>query len=172
MMLFACDGTYQQKQQLSVSDYEPVTIAENINLKYTDSGKVVTHLTAVKVLDYSNFDFPYTEFPDGLKLYFWDDQGRKNTVISDYGIQYDQSGLVDLRGNVQLYTHDSTVLHAAQLYWDQSSQWVFTDQPYKIHFKNGSSNEGISFDSNQDFTNFISLRNVGVQVVEKSEENE
>lgn len=170
--LFACDGSYRQKQLLTVSDYEPVAVGENINLKYTDSGKVVTHLNAKKIFDFSNFDFPFTEFPEGLTLYFWDEEGRKSTIMSDYGIQYDKSGLVDLRGNVQLFTHDSTVLKATQLYWDQNNQWVFTDQPYEIHFKNGSSNEGISFDSNEDFTNFISLRNIGVQVIEKTEENE
>ena len=94
---------------------------------------------------------------------------KKNTVTADYAIQFDETGLVDLRSNVVVITADSVVLKANQLYWDQKNKWVFTDQPYQIKFKDGSYNDGaVGFDSSEDFTTFLSRKNQGVQLVDKT----
>ncbi|OAD91542.1 LPS export ABC transporter periplasmic protein LptC [Aequorivita soesokkakensis] len=167
--LFACEGNYKNVKKLSLSDGAPIAEGKDINFKYTDSGKLVTNLLAAKLLDYSNLEFPYKEFPKGIEVLFWDKDGKKSTVNSDYAIQFDNTGLVDLRENVVLITADSVVLKATQLYWDQKNNWVFTDQPYQIKFKDGSYNDGaVGFDSSQDFTTFLSRKNQGVQLVDKN----
>lgn len=167
--LFACEGNYKNVKKLSLSDGAPIAEGKDINFKYTDSGKLVTNLLAAKLLDYSNLEFPYKEFPKGIEVRFWDKDGKKSTVNSDYAIQFDNTGLVDLRENVVLITADSVVLKATQLYWDQKNNWVFTDQPYQIKFKDGSYNDGaVGFDSSQDFTTFLSRKNQGVQLVDKN----
>src|SRR5690606_1325192 len=164
--LFACEGNYENVKRLSLSDGAPIAEGKDINFKYTDSGKLVTNLLAAQLLDYSNLEFPYKEFPKGIEVLFWDENGKKSTVNSDYAIQYDNTGLVDLRNNVVLVTSDSVILKATQLYWDQKNKWVFTDQPYQIKFKDGSYNEGARFDGNQDFTIFLSRKNQGVQLID------
>ncbi|MGK0386639.1 MAG: LPS export ABC transporter protein LptC [Patiriisocius sp.] len=169
--LFACDANYKDKQKLSIKDDQPLAIGKEINLKYTDSGKVMTNLLAKSLLDYSNYDFPYQEFPDGVEVHFWED-GNESIVTSDYAIRYGVTGMIDLRENVVLITSDSLVLKASQLYWDQANQWVFTDQPYQIKFKDGSYNDGARFDSSQDFTEFLSRKNAGVQLIEQQETEE
>ncbi len=173
--LFACESNYENVKKLSLSDGEPIAVGKNIDFKYTesnpkyaDSGKLVTNLLAAKLLDFSNLAFPYKEFPEGIEVLFWDEKGEKSTVTADYAIQYDNTELVDLRRNVVIITADSIILNANQLYWDQKNQWVFTDQPYRIKFKDGSYNEGAWFDSNQDFTIFLSRRNQGVQLIDKN----
>jgi len=167
--LFACKGNKKQIQQLNLKDDAPIAVGKNINLKYTDSGKVMTNLVAPRLLDFSNFKFPYQEFPEGVTVYFWDKNREKTTITSDYAIRYDNTSLVDLRENVVLVTADSLVLNAEQLYWDQKNQWVFTDLPYKIKFNDGSYNDGGRFDSSEDFTIFLSRKNQGVQIIDKKE---
>src|SRR5690606_3067222 len=167
--LFACESNYQNVKRLSLSDGTPIAEGKVINFKYTDSGKLVTNLLAEKLLDYSNLEFPYKEFPNGIEVRFWDEDGKKNTVTADYAIQFDKSSLVDLRKNVVVITADSVVLKANQLYWDQKNKWVFTDEPYQIKFKDGSYNDGaVGFDSSEDFTTFLSRKNQGVQLVDKT----
>lgn len=167
--LFACESNYQNVKNLSLSDGQPIAEGKNINFKYTDSAKLVTNLLAEKLLDYSNLDFPYKEFPKGIEVLFWNEKGEKSTVTSDYAIQFDKTGLIDLQKNVVLITADSVVLKADQLYWDQKNQWVFTDRPYEIRFKDGSYNHGaVGFDSSEDFTTFLSRKNQGVQLVDKN----
>src|SRR5690606_11062715 len=166
--LFACESNYQNVKNLSLSDGSPIAVGRDVNFKYTDSGKLVTNLLTDRLLDYSNLEFPYKEFPEGVEVHFWDEKGEKSTVTADYGILFDNTGLVDLRENVVITTSDSVVLWANQLYWDQRNNWLFTDRPYKINFKDGSYNEGERFDSNQDFTIFLSRKNQGVQLIDNS----
>ena len=165
--LFSCEGNYQNIQKMTIKDESPVAIGKNINLKYTDSGKVTVNLIAPLLLDYSNYEFPYQEFPEGIILYFWEDD-EKSKVTADYAIKYEATNLVDLRNNVNIVTSDSIVLHANQLYWDQKNEWLFTDQAYTIKFEDGSYNDGAQFDSSQDFTTFLSRKNEGVQFIDKN----
>ena len=118
-------------------------------------------------MDFSNKNFPYREFPEGLEVEFYDENREKNTVTANYGVIYDQTGLIDLQGNVVVITSDSTRLMADQLYWDQANNWVFTDKPNTIRFKNGARNKGQGFDSNQEFSNFRSRSNGGVQIIKE-----
>ena len=169
--LFACDANYKDKQKFSIKDDQPLAIGKQINLKYTDSGRVVSNLISERLIDHSNKEFPYQEFPQGVEVHFWEND-KKSTVTSDYAIRYGKTGLIDLRKNVVLITSDSLILKADQLYWHQTKKWVFTYQPYQIKFKDGSYNDGSRFDSSQDFTAFISRKNTGVQLIEPQQTQE
>ena len=153
--LFSCEGNYNNIQKMNLKDEEPVAVGKTINL------------LAPLLKDYSNFEFPYQEFPEGITLYFWDKE-NKSTVTSDYAVQFKNTGIVDLIGNVKITTSDSTIVKANQLYWDQANEWIFTNQPYQIIFADGSYNDGLQFDSNQEFTTFLSRNNQGIQLVDKN----
>lgn len=166
--LFSCEGNYKKIQKMNLKDEEPLGVVKGMNTKYTDSGKVTINLKAPLMYDYSNYEFPYNEFPKGIVLYFWEDN-KKNTVLADYAVKYELTSMVDLRGNVKIVTSDSLIVTANQLYWDQKNEWVFTDQPYKITFPDGSYNDGQGFNSSQDFTTFLSRKNQGVQFIDNKE---
>ncbi|MFT4847830.1 MAG: LPS export ABC transporter protein LptC [Sediminicola sp.] len=165
--LFSCEGNFKKIQKFNLKGGEPFAEGKNIDLKYTDSGKVVTNLIASKLWDYSNLKFPYQEFPEGVEVHFWNDN-KENTVTADYAIRYDKTGIIDLRKNVVLVTSDSLILRAEQLYWDQKNKWVFTDEPYRFVFKDGSYNDGAGLDSSEDFKEMISRENQGVQIIDKT----
>lgn len=168
-MLFSCEGNLKDVREMQLPEDAPQAVGTGINLKYTDSGKVVAILRSEKMMDFSNKPFPYREFPEGLEVEFYEDK-EKNTVTADYGVIYNETGLIDLQGNVVVITSDSTRLTAEQLYWDQANNWIFTDRPNTIRFGNGALNEGQGFDSNQEFSNFRSRSNVGVQIIEEEKE--
>ncbi|WP_246054339.1 LPS export ABC transporter periplasmic protein LptC [Antarcticibacterium flavum] len=165
-MLFSCEGNLNRIRAMDLPGDSPQAIGTNLDLKYTDSGRVVATLKSERMLDYTNLEFPYREFPDGIELEFFDENRQKNTVTSNYAIIYDETGLIDLQGDVVLVTSDSTRLEATQLYWDQTIGWVFTDKPNTIRRPSGARNQGQGFDSDLNFTNFRSRTNVGVQVIE------
>ena len=166
--LFACEGNYQKVRELNLADEAPVGVGEGIKLIHTDSGKVAANMLADKLYDYSNFSFSYYEFPQGVTVYFFDEDDRMSTITSDYAIRYDKTGIVDLRENVNVLTADSVQLESQQLYWDSENNWVFTDGPYTIRFNDGSYNDGAGFDSSQDFKIFLSRKNQGVQLIENN----
>ncbi|TQI69708.1 LPS export ABC transporter protein LptC [Gramella sp. Hel_I_59] len=171
-MLFSCEGNLREVRAFSMEEDAPQATAEGINLKFTDSGRLVATLKSPRMLDFTNKSFPYREFPDGVEVEFFDEKDEKNTVVADYGIVYEDTKLIDLQGNVVIITADSTKLEASQLFWDQDRSWVFTDKPNKIRFPDGSFTEDLGFDSNQDFSNFRSRTNTGIQIVEEEKEDE
>lgn len=151
-MFFSCNSNLKEVQQLGITENEPIGIAKNINLKYTDSGRVTANLISPKMLDYSNRKFPYSEFPEGITLYLYDEKNNKSTVVSDYAIVYDQTNLIDLQKNVVITTKDSSVLKTDQLYYEQKKEWLFTNKPVYFTTTDYIIN-GNGFDSNSKFAN-------------------
>ncbi|WP_452221774.1 LPS export ABC transporter periplasmic protein LptC [Lacinutrix salivirga] len=149
-LFFSCKNNFKEVQKIGISQNEPVGVAKGINLKRTDSGRVVAHLISAKMVDFSNKSYPYTEFPDGIILHIYDDFNNKSTVISDYAISYPKTDLIDLQGNVILTSHKGDTLYADQLFYDQKKEWLFTNLPVK--YKTGYDIiEGQSFDSDKNF---------------------
>lgn len=151
-MFFSCDSSFEDIRKIDTPERFPVGVAENFHLIYTDSARIKATLTSPRSEDYSNQEFPYQEFPDGLKVVFFDKDKNESTVTADYGIIYQATDMTDLRGNVVLLTHDGKKLETSQLYWDQKNKWIFTEEkftytnPEKGTIMNG---EGIEF--SQDF---------------------
>ena len=79
-MLFSCKGKLNEVRSFELLQDGPQAIGQEINLFYTDSGKVVANLKSAKLKDYSNQEFPYREFPDGLTVDFFDDSKIQNLV--------------------------------------------------------------------------------------------
>lgn len=149
-MFFSCNNNLGEVSKIGVSENEPIGVAEDINLKRTDSGRVIANLVSPKMLDFSNRDFAYNEFPDGVLLYLYDENNKKSTVIADYAIVYDKTNLIDMQGNVILASHDNDTLFAEQLYYDQEREWLYTNKP--VTFRKGQDViNGNGFDSDIEF---------------------
>ncbi|MCK8521195.1 LPS export ABC transporter periplasmic protein LptC [Aquimarina sp. D1M17] len=166
-LFFSCQSKTSSSQGFLVADEAPIAEAFNVNLKYTDSGRLSAVLKTSKILNFTNKPFGYYEFPEGIVLDVIDKDGKVSVITSDYAISYQQTGLIDMRGNVDIKTADSTHLKAQQLYWDQNISWIFTDQPYKSYLPDGTINEADGFDANQDFTILNSRINDGVMFIDE-----
>lgn len=151
-VFFSCNNTLKEVQGLDETSYTSQSVAKNINTKYTDSGRLTVVLVSPKMVNFTNRDFPFYKFPEGIDLTLFDDDNNKNTVISDHAIMYDQTGLIDLQGNVVLTTSTSDTLFTEQLFYDQKKEWLFTNFPVKFRTKDYITN-GKGFDSNTNFTN-------------------
>ncbi|WP_081997781.1 LPS export ABC transporter periplasmic protein LptC [Wocania ichthyoenteri] len=161
VMLISCKGNLDDVQKIGMSENEPIGVAENFNLKHTDSGKLKAILISPKMLDYSNRDFPFNEFPKGITLDIYDDENKKSIVVSDYAIIYNKTNLIDLQGNVKITTSTNDTLYAEQLFYDQKKEWLFTNKP--VTFRTGKDLiNGNGFDSNSKFTNAEVLEVTGI----------
>jgi len=150
-MLISCKNNFEEVKKIGVSENAPIGVAEFIDLKYTDSGRVTASLRSPKMLDYSNRDFAFNEFPEGIDLDLFDEENKKSNVIADYAIVYDKTGIIDLQGNVVLSSTSNDTLFAEQLYYDQNREWLFTNKP--VTFRTGQDViNGKGFDSDVKFT--------------------
>lgn len=152
-LFISCENNSSALSEINQDRQEPLGTAWNIRMIYTDSIKIQAILTAPKHVDYTNLSFRYAEFPDGLKVVFYDKLDRENEVIADYGILFNDTKLIDLKGNVRLKSHDGSLLTTAQLFWDAESEWLFTEKAFRFE-DNDYNFDALRLDTNKDFTKF------------------
>ena len=84
----------------------------------TASAYIKSKLSAPVHLDYSHLSFKYSEFPEGLKVLFYNEENQETTVTADSGILYNQPKIVALQCNVFLVSHEVSRLETNQMYWN------------------------------------------------------
>jgi len=167
---FSCDDSSTLLKQINTFNENPVGIAYNINMTYTDSARIKARLEAPVHLDFSHLSFKYSEFPDGLKVIFYNEQNQENTVYADYGILYNQTKIVDLQGNVVLLSYDGSRLETDQMYWDAEKEWLFTEEPFL--FQNNDYNLAANrLDTNKEFSKFQTGKLSGTIAVEEKKDS-
>ncbi|MGR7813175.1 LPS export ABC transporter periplasmic protein LptC [Lacinutrix undariae] len=168
--VFSCKNNYNEVQKIGILQNEPIGIAENINLKYTeklqDTARLKANLVSPEMLDYSNRDFAFSEFPQGIHLTTYDDNGDKTVIISDYAIIYNATDLVDLQGNVVLATSENDTLFTDQLYYDQKSEWIFTNKPFTLRSGSEIIN-GNGLDTDSDFNNLQIFESTAIRYLDE-----
>jgi len=159
-LFFSCKNDFDDVQKVGILQNQPIAEAENIDLKYTefkeDTVRLLANLLSPKMLDYSNRSFKFSEFPKGVELKIYDKDNNQTTIISDYAIVYDETDIIDLRGNVKIATHGKDTLLTEQLYYNQKLEWAFTNEPWLFKRAVGPLH-GIGFDSDKEFKNFQML---------------
>ena len=165
IVLLSCEDNFQEIQNINSKNILPIGITENLKLIYTDSAKVKAILYSDLNKDFTNQSFPYSEFPEGVKITFYDNDLNETIVTSDYAITYNKTNIVNLIGNVVINNFDGSELKTKQLYWDPEQEWLFTEE--KFSFKNIDYDIVASrLDANRSFTIFNTGKLDGKVLVE------
>lgn len=149
-MLFGCESNFKEVQKINFSEFVPSGEADKINLKYTDSGRITALLLSPKMREFASVDFPFTEFPKGIDVTFYDKKGKRTFIKSDYATSFKLTSIIDLKGNVKITSQDGQILETDQLYFDQKNEWFFTEKSFKFTDPKGVSN-GKGIDFSKDF---------------------
>ncbi|OYX86067.1 MAG: LPS export ABC transporter periplasmic protein LptC [Flavobacteriales bacterium 32-34-25] len=159
-LFFGCESNFKKVQQINFAEFTPTGDADNVNLKYTDSGFIKAVLVSSKMLDYAAVDFPFSEFPKGINVTLYDKNAKETHVTSNYAITYKQTNIIDLQGKVKIVSQDGQMLETEQLYYDQKNEWFFTEKKFKFTDMKGASN-GQGIDFSKDFKVINSQRITG-----------
>lgn len=170
IVIISCDDGSSTIMQINQFNENPIGIAYDIRMTYTDSAVVKAILTAPVNLDFTHLNFKYSEFPEGLKIIFFNSNNDENTLVADYGILYNQTRIVDLQGNVVLLSHDGSRLETDQMYWDAEKEWLFTEQTFT--FKNINYDmAAIRLDTNKEFSKFQTGKLKGTMLVDEQKDS-
>lgn len=151
-MFFSCQGdNLQEVRRMSEYRHIPVGEATNFELRYTDSLVLRAIVKGKRYRDFTNLDFPYQEFPEGVRVDYFNESGDTSTVTANYGVIYPQTKLIDLQGDVNVMTSDGKHLKAPQLYFDQINSWIFTEGDFEFVSEDYNMT-GTGIDFNRDFT--------------------
>ncbi len=181
MFFLGCKDQYERVGEDKPALVYPQGVAEDFTLTYTETleelqsegdsdSRVIAVLRSPRSEDYDNLQFPYRTFPNGLLVEFYDEEGQKSTIEADYAIVYARTNIIDLQGNVVLETHDGKKLETPQLYWDRSSEWIFTQKRFTFtNPEEGTVLNGEGMDFNRDFTYFNAHKTGGEMLVKEEE---
>jgi LPS export ABC transporter protein LptC len=152
-MFFSCGNDLKEVQDFLAEKNLPIGIAKNIYSIQTDSGKVKTKLIAPILKDFSNRkDHPYTEFPEGLKVVTYDENGDSVVLIADYSVTYMNTNISEIRKNVIITNYaDNSKLITDQLFWDANEHYIYTEKKFTLITKTDTIH-GEGFESNEDLS--------------------
>lgn len=132
VMLFSCGNPTSVIQQLASDDTLSGVVAYDIVFYRSDSGVVQVELKAPMMVQQG--DSSYLEFPKGFHAVVFDKYHQVASEISaDYGIDYNELGMVKAVGNVSVENErKGQRMYSDQLYWYRDSKMIYTRSAVRI----------------------------------------
>ncbi|CAM1343837.1 LPS export ABC transporter periplasmic protein LptC [Tenacibaculum amylolyticum] len=170
-MFFSCTNDAKKVRDLLADKNLPTGVAKNAYHVYKDSGRISSKLITPLLHDFSNRkQHPYNEFPKGIKIITFENNGKDSTTITgNYAISYGKTRVSEIKGNVVVFNHtDSTKLETNQLFWDQREKYFFTEDGFRLTTPESVIN-GFGFESRQDLSQWI-MKDITGEVETKQED--
>lgn len=166
----SCDNNTQEIKDINNGKPQPLGMTSNLRMVYSDSMKISAILTSNKHIDFTNLSFKYSEFPEGVKVVFYDKENKQSELTSDFAVLYESTKIIDLRGNVLLKSSDGAELFSQQLYWDAVDDWIFTEFPFEFN-DDDYQISATRLDANKEFTNFKTGNLTGKISIQESKDS-
>lgn len=171
-LLIACENDMAAIEALQDQLDTKVERAEEVEILYSDSAKIKVKIAGPTMLYHLDRKSPKQEFPDGVKVDFFDPMQELSSVLTaKYAIRLEQKQQILVRDSVVWKSVDNEKLETEELIWDEkkeklmSNKFVVITRPEEIIYGHG-------FEANQDFSNARINAVEGRIAVDQPEEGE
>ncbi|MBI9055546.1 MAG: LPS export ABC transporter periplasmic protein LptC [Bacteroidales bacterium] len=138
----------------------------NTEIIYSEQALIKVKVTSKELNRYLEIENPYTEFPQGLFVEFYDSTGVSYSYIrADYCIYDETEKTWTAKNDVESVNSDGDTLNTEFLIWNMETERVYSDQYVRITNKDGIIH-GKGFEANQDFSDWKILGSSGTISVE------
>src|ERR1035437_8003602 len=97
LLFFSCKNDLETINKVTVTTNGPNQSSKDVEVIYSDSGKMMTKLIAPTVEHYEK-DTSYFLFPKGIHVLFFDNNSKvKTELTAKYGIRYETLGRMEAR---------------------------------------------------------------------------
>tara|TARA_B100000886_G_C20425188_1_gene493608 strand:- start:2655 stop:3161 length:507 start_codon:yes stop_codon:yes gene_type:complete len=159
----ACSNDLEKIHEISIQNQAafPIETIKQCEIIYSDSAKIRVLINATLMNRYVD-EKKYIEFKDGLKVQFFDNNGKKESELNaDHAIIDDENELMVVKNNVVVRNINGDILKTEKLNWNKQKEEIFTDEFVKISTKNEVIfGEGLV--SNQNFSRYTIQKIKGV----------
>ncbi len=154
--LLSCENDIERINLLTNPADLPDIQGKNMEIMYSDSGSVQMKLTAPLIKQYRKAEKPYLEFPEGIHIYFYDENFEYNAELqADYAIYYNEDKHWQARGNVVAINYkEEEKLNTQELFWDEKTEKIYSNTFSRIENKDGTFYGQQGFEANQNLTNW------------------
>ncbi|MBN8702445.1 MAG: LPS export ABC transporter periplasmic protein LptC [Bacteroidetes bacterium] len=128
----ACQNDIKDVEQVTVNKIFPTESSTNVILFHTDSAKPKLRLESPQV-DHFSGKKPYIEMPKGVKLEFYETDGKVKTRLTcGYAIRRELERTMEAKQNVVVINEKGEQLNTEYLIWDESKEIISTNEFVKI----------------------------------------
>ncbi len=151
---------------------ENVEEAHDINVRYTDSSRLVFILKAPLLRRlYTKYSVT-EEFPEGIDVTFFDKaEHARSWLTADYARRDQAQRVVTVEKNVILKNDLGERLDGPELIWDEKTKEIHTDRFVKISRPDGTLIYSYGFKSNESFTRYELNASSGRLAVDENKED-
>ncbi|MEI6890152.1 MAG: LPS export ABC transporter periplasmic protein LptC [Bacteroidales bacterium] len=149
------------------SEEDAFMSAHNIEVVFSDSGRIQAKLTAPLLNEYVGKN-PRMDFPKGFMIIMYDSVMRiKSTITAWYGIRFDVKGYMEGRGNVIVRNEQKNEqLNTERLIWDERTHRIYNNDPIKV-ITPGKILYGNDLESDETFTRYSFKNPTGQMMIRK-----
>lgn len=131
-MFFSCENDLKVIESLKIDENSPVESSYDVNLKYTDSGKVIMIMKSPEINRFVAND-EFLEMPQGMEMQFYDSLGNvKSTITANYSINYVKKKIMKAENNVVATNSKGQKLLTEELIWNQNTHKIYTLKKVKV----------------------------------------
>ncbi|HQF01447.1 MAG TPA: LPS export ABC transporter periplasmic protein LptC [Bacteroidales bacterium] len=166
---YSCKNDMKTITSLTLEENIPLETAKNIEVVYSDSGKIILKIVSPLLNRYIKEDH-YLEFPEGLTLYFYDSMMNvKATLTANYGVSWEETNIMEVKDDVVINNYDKQeVLNTEHIIWNRKEQKIFSNVFVKRTSPDGVL-YGDGFDANESLTNYTLRNPHGVFTIQDNE---
>lgn len=174
MLLGSCKNDIETINAMTSELKMPDITAYDFESVFNDSGLMKGKIVAPEADQYDRPEDPYTEFPQGLKVYLYDKEGNLESYIqANYAIYYSKDELWEVRNKVigeRIVTGER--IETDLLFWNQNEKRVYSDQFTKITNPDGVYYGENGFEANEDLSQYELFGARGVINIEEEQLSE
>lgn len=143
----------------------PMRIGENVELYYTEDNQVKVKMIAAVVYEFETGD---REFPEGLYLEFFDENGKlESTLRANEAYYFKKENQWRGRGKVEVKNLEKNeLLNTEELFWKPAEEKIFTDKFVTIR-QQADVIYGQGLEARQDMSDYVIKKPQGVFSVEE-----
>ncbi len=138
----------------------------NTEIIYSESAKIVVTIKSLEINRYLTVEKPYSEFPKGIYVQFFDSTETATSYIKSNYANFDEQTKVWIaEHDVEAVNNEGDTLNTEYLIWDQSTKKISSDRYVRITNKEGIIH-GKGIEANQDMTKWKIKQPTGTLLVE------
>ncbi len=167
----SCDKNEIEKiEQVIAEENLPSESSTNVEILFSDSAQLTLRLKSPKLNRYDT-ENPYMEFPEGLKLVFYNSLEKPESQIEcNYAINQIKSKIMEAKDDVIVINKDGEKLNTEHLIWDQGNKIIHTEEFVRITTKDEII-YGDGLEATEDFSKYTIKNLTGTILLDDQESN-
>lgn len=156
VFFMACQDDFSVIAPIEYDGKFPDESAKDIDIIFSDSGRISFHIFAPLLNKYNSGDDSYLDCPEGVTITSYDDYGNKQSVLTaEYAISNDAEQQMEAHRNVVITDlQKKETIETEKIIWDKKNKSIYSDVDVKLIKADGSIYYGEGFEGDERFRKY------------------